>query len=245
MGVFPLVKFHYGPKATSGWKAIDGLTVIEGSSNTTEYVTISHVWSDGYGNEKDNKLWRCQLELIRRLLEKVGGDTMPFWMDTLLLPVSTQHNDDIRRKKKALQQIHTIFDQSHRTIVLDKGLISMSIMDQNKPCMTALMILASGWMRRLWTLQEAHLGKELLIAFAEQQSLGSQDFSKLRVDIRKQADSTTSIMAGLIHKELAWSIADDANVHESSHDDEAPKDMIKIANSWRAARWRVGSRMPP
>lgn len=239
-GVFPLVKFRFVERF--GSKTIDGLDVIQGDKTTTEYVTISHVWSDGYGNEGGNEIWRCQLEFIRRLLEKVvESDATPFWMDTLLIPVASRTDDEKRRKKKAIQQIFTVFDQSECTIVMDRGLISMPIGNSHtEPCLTALKIISSGWMRRLWTLQEAFLSRRLMLAFEEGQSGGLQDYTKIRADIQKKANENTSVIAGLIKRELAWSVANDAEYKERPSD-LTTQAMVKVANTWRAARWRVST----
>ena len=82
-----------------------------------DFATISHVWSQGMGNESANKLQECQLKFIRLALEeaeiededrdkpdfvstmvnRVLGNqykadqcklSPPFWMDTLAIPVS-------------------------------------------------------------------------------------------------------------------------------------------------------------
>lgn len=84
-----------------------------------DFATISHVWSQGMGNERSNGLQECQLKFLRDVLDKVGiedkdretpgfvsamvkralgeqheGDryklSPPFWMDTLAVPVSDQ-----------------------------------------------------------------------------------------------------------------------------------------------------------
>lgn len=62
------------------------------------FATISHVWSDGLGNQKCNGVHPCQLEFINLLLQRVSRDQMQgqginnvegrwFWLDTLGIPV--------------------------------------------------------------------------------------------------------------------------------------------------------------
>lgn len=46
---------------------------------TPKFATISYVWSDGFGNERENKLHICQLQLIRRQLARLGEWNTPFW----------------------------------------------------------------------------------------------------------------------------------------------------------------------
>jgi hypothetical protein len=85
-----------------------------------EFAAISHVWSQGMGNENANELWECQLQFIRQVLdsdssgahvnssfkedriESVIKDaksknshseyslSVPFWMDTLAIPVKDE-----------------------------------------------------------------------------------------------------------------------------------------------------------
>ncbi|CAN9107975.1 unnamed protein product [Alternaria alternata] len=84
-------------------------------------------------------------------------------MDTLLIPVGGEDSHKAARKK-AIHQIYTVFSRAKYTIVVDNGLSTMSWDDRDYTT-TAMRILASGWMRRLWTLQEAYLSRKLLFAF--------------------------------------------------------------------------------
>lgn len=134
------------------------------------YATISHVWSDGYGNPSRNKLRVCQLRFIKHQLEQLSkdlspdsgyADPMPFWMDTMLIPVGTTSKiKDLKRK--AISQIPSIFRRSEYTMVLDYVLTTLDHTDE--PAETAMRILTSNWMRRLWTLQEAYLSNSIHIA---------------------------------------------------------------------------------
>lgn len=54
------------------------LEVIAWSPNSPKYATISHVWSDGFGNEKENRIPKCQLRYIKRQLALLGGYNT-FW----------------------------------------------------------------------------------------------------------------------------------------------------------------------
>lgn len=67
------------------------------------FATISHVWSDGLGNQTCNGVHPCQLEFINRLLQKVSGNSRQvatdgtghwFWLDTLGIPVEDKTNED-------------------------------------------------------------------------------------------------------------------------------------------------------
>lgn len=242
--IFPLVRLRLSEDS----KDVEGLEVLEGGKES-EYVTISHVWSDGYGNEESNTVWHCQLCFIRRLLEKAAKDPkMAFWMDTLVIPMGESPKSK-QRRKKSIQQIAKIFKWSKCTIVLDRGLISLEEEDQAfEPCLTAMRILSSGWMRRLWTLQEAFQSKELWVAFQERGTSVLINFDEVQKRLRNQASEPDSVMAGLIEQKMSMSIMNgerwtrDTNrpvdpLETDSKDDKRKR--LMIANSWRAARWRV------
>jgi hypothetical protein len=84
-----------------------------------------------------------------------------FWIDTLAVPI---HENDKEERRIAVRQIHQVYTNARYTVVIDKGLGQMLPADSYEG--TAMRILASGWMRRLWTLQEAYLSRRLYFAFA-------------------------------------------------------------------------------
>lgn len=242
--IFPLVRLRLSESSED----IEGLEVLEGGKKS-EYVTISHVWSDGYGNMESNKVWHCQLCFIRRLLKQAVNDPkMAFWMDTLVIPMG-ESPESKERRKKSIQQIAKIFKWSKCTVVLDRGLISLEERGQSTdPCLTAMRILSSGWMRRLWTLQEAFQSKTLWVAFEERGPSVLVNFDDVQEALRKKASDPDSVMASLIEEKMAASIMNgerwirDANrpldpLQPDSQDDKRKR--LMIANSWRAARWRV------
>ncbi|KAI4147897.1 MAG: hypothetical protein LQ340_005327 [Diploschistes diacapsis] len=58
------------------------------SSTDTGFVAISHVWSDGLGNNSDNAIPRCQYMRICDLVAQASdGKTTAFWLDTLCFPL--------------------------------------------------------------------------------------------------------------------------------------------------------------
>ncbi|KAI0024414.1 hypothetical protein F4780DRAFT_599813 [Xylariomycetidae sp. FL0641] len=241
--VFPLV--YLKCQRRNGHLSVVGIEVTDNERAPT-YATVSHVWSDGYGNENENTLWACQLEFIGRALESfkdpqdMSDESIPFWMDTLVIPVDTTDDAAKTRKKKAIRQIHSVFKGSEGSIVLDKALVNMS--RGGGPCATAVKILASGWLRRLWTLQEAFLSERLMIAFKEEGGFPRthlKDFDQLRKEVQAQAQEMTSIVAGLINTEMRDSIMRDWKSTEVNGPDHG---VLLVADSWRASRWRTTSR---
>jgi hypothetical protein len=214
-----------------------------------EYATISHVWSDGYGNIKKNKLYQCQLQYFNRLLkwaqrsrllhrEGQGYDDpepLPFWMDTLVIPVEDKYKD---ARAKAIGQIYNVFSKARYTIVVDNGLNDMT-WDGKDYTTTAMQILASGWMRRLWTLQEAFLSRKLLFAFKSSgqdtlplvdldaiEDLYDETETKLISNLPATAQSYYNNLLGPDRK---------ARIHKLT----STNGVGLIASVWRAAQWRV------
>jgi hypothetical protein len=81
------------------------------------------------------------------------------WMDTLCIPVAS---DLEAYRKKAITRMGEIYKTATAVLVLDRELREVdprttSVLEQ------CLWLIFSGWMRRLWTLQEAMLAKDLFI----------------------------------------------------------------------------------
>ncbi|KAJ6436688.1 hypothetical protein O9K51_10807 [Purpureocillium lavendulum] len=209
-----------------------------------DFVTISHVWSDGWGNETENKLNRCQLKFIQRQIFRATGKTdTPFWMDTLVVPVSDAVKDCRRR---AIRQIFQVFDLSSHTIVLDNGLSGMD--NGATPAEAAMKIFSSAWMRRLWTLQEAYRSRRICIPFAE----GSQGTNTVRSfeDIEEQLEKLmkrpTSGITQTIRIQLSRMImGEERRFRNGGANKRGDSDVSKkkyatlVANAYRAARWRT------
>ena len=141
-------------------ETLDQLAVdLVAAQPASRYLALSHVWADGLGNAKANALPRCQLLQLGRLTEdlrvKTSSDEdqseLLFWCDTLCCPASPGDG-----KNKVLEQMREIYQQAECVLVLDASLRSHKgkAMCSEEACAR---IIASGWMRRLWTLQEGAL----------------------------------------------------------------------------------------
>jgi len=61
-----------------------------------KYVAISHVWSNGLGNQHDNAIPQCQFNRISALVSNLyEGSPMPFWLDTLSFPLAPPEAYDL------------------------------------------------------------------------------------------------------------------------------------------------------
>ncbi|KAF7172084.1 hypothetical protein CNMCM5623_004361 [Aspergillus felis] len=152
------------------------------------YVAISHVWSDGKGNENHNALPECQLRKIHGYIQQLYKSPRPearpsglmfgpskslgfrdpwrkpvgFWMDTLCVPVgSTQE----QMRKKTIQKMRDIYESADRVLVLDDRIkelsVSSNIVDR------AVRLVVSNWQSRIWTLQEGVMAQQLFFQFTD------------------------------------------------------------------------------
>lgn len=144
----------------------------------TTYVAISHVWADGLGNPRENSVPRCQLSHLLKLVDTLRTCTAFFfdpetrardaekrplliWLDTLCCPVSPSE-----AKALAIAQLRRTYESSRHVLLLDAGL--QAYHRHEITCVEALArLFSSGWMSRLWTLQEAKLARTLWIQFKD------------------------------------------------------------------------------
>ena len=127
----------------------------------TPYVAISHVWSDGLGNPRENSLPECQLRALQqRVVEANSKGQGYFWMDTLCVP-----RQPPEARKMAIGQMGDIYQQAETVLVLDAELAGST-----KECDVEeilMRITRSRWLTRLWTFQEAVKAKRLVFQFLE------------------------------------------------------------------------------
>ena len=129
------------------------------SQSSSRYVALSHVWADGLGNPKANALPRCQLLRLNNLVKssnlpsgsEASEEDPLLWCDTVCCPISPEE-----AKKRGLSQMKRVYMDATQVLVLDA---SLQLFDSSGMSSEALIarILACGWMRRLWTLQEGAL----------------------------------------------------------------------------------------
>jgi Heterokaryon incompatibility protein (HET) len=142
--------------------------ILDGATGVP-YVAISHVWSDGLGNVKQNQLFQCQLQRLQSLSDDLWASTsssaqfqafqdlmlppgktswihMPFWIDTICIPKKQP------LRSLAISQMRAIYEKARAVLVLDSELQEQSLQLSNEELL--LRISFSGWTRRMWTLQE-------------------------------------------------------------------------------------------
>jgi len=228
-----------------------------GSTRHVRYGAISHVWSDGWGNEVGNWLYPCQIAVIFRALNEAAVNrrirksdqispekTIPFWMDTLVIPViAGNDNTDRTLRTRAIQQIGRVFSGASLTVVLDNGLISMQD-DPDTQCQTGMRILTSTWNTRLWTLQEVADSKKIYVMTYQSSNTGTAvlDLDDILHDL---FDVSGGVGPGsftrLTMRHLSDSIMNTTRKRggEDASSSLGNQPFMRIVDTWRAARWRV------
>ncbi|GAB1309870.1 hypothetical protein MFIFM68171_00080 [Madurella fahalii] len=138
-------------------------------ASRTRFVAISHVWSDGLGNNRANAIPLCQFKRLRALVAGLyagdGGEqqSVAFWLDTLCFPLAPQAAYD-----QALVRMKDSYRRADKVLVLDEYLLGVVAADVSLDEVLARIAVAP-WNRRLWTLQEAQLARrdELFFQLAD------------------------------------------------------------------------------
>ena len=124
--------------------------VLNHDSHPLDFIAISHVWAHGLGNPQENALPSCQLHRLNDFCSRSSpavGKRPAIWIDTLCIPVAVPS-----ARRLAITRLASTFRRACKVLVLDADLQCSS-----KNCSRtelATRITGSGWMRRLWTLQE-------------------------------------------------------------------------------------------
>lgn len=212
-GGFPVVSFHN-----------DELQVFQAThENYPEYTAISHVWSDGMGNLHANKLPLCQLQKINERVMKLNGGTgsFIFWMDTLCVPWI---NDEANRRRKAIGRMRDTYENARRVLVVSTDFTT--IHSNIAPVEGLFRVASSGWMRRLWTLQEGVLARSLHFEFADR----ALDFNALEAAVKSQPCSSFNPV-------LVDSLQCGRHFQNFKHMDFNKIEEIHNALQWRNTSW--------
>ncbi|KAI0651192.1 hypothetical protein C8Q79DRAFT_17752 [Trametes meyenii] len=125
-----------------------------------DYVAISHVWADGMGSTTELGLPTCVVARIAGLTRTLLPESGAFWMDSLCVPSVGM------LRKRAIKLMAQTYEDAAKVLVIDACIRTLSL--QGESWLDNLSrIAASGWVRRVWTLQEGLLARELYVEFAE------------------------------------------------------------------------------
>ena len=139
--------------------AFDGTDLIVRPASDGPYVAISHVWADGLGSSTEHGLPRCQVERLDAIVRKLVPDGA-FWHDGLCVPTEKP------TWQLAIKLLARTYAGADKVLVIDGGIRNQYSL--GKPIEECLLRIAtSGWMQRIWTLQEALLPRELHFEVAD------------------------------------------------------------------------------
>jgi hypothetical protein len=157
-GAFPTIVLN---SESSGDEPAGGCKVyVVPRQEKLPYVAISHVWSDGLGNQIANKLPRCQLQAIQARVNALFPDdfqgSIPFWIDTLCVPLGDVYPDD---HGLALDRMAETYRYADKVLVLDSSLTEIS--PDTSLVEIGMKVRYRPWMGRLWTLFEGRSAHKL------------------------------------------------------------------------------------
>ncbi|XDG09156.1 hypothetical protein ABKA04_008771 [Annulohypoxylon sp. FPYF3050] len=163
-----------------------------------KFVAISHVWSDGLGNVRENGIPKCQLHRLSKFTRDLPTDTSFFWLDTICVPPDAicQPPEATRERKLqslAISKMRNTYEYSTAVLVLDAWLFSNSsagMTDAEK----MMRVFSCTWNSRLWTYQEGALSKTLYFQFKD--TAESLDEMKTRLEIAMETDIALKFTLG-------------------------------------------------
>lgn len=154
MGGTPIIYVPVVPEDGSTPK----VKLVDFNSNRIDYIAYSHVWAHGLGNPRENALPSCQvlrLKYLSAALNRKWVREPAFWIDTLCIPVAQEYK---MFRKVAIGRLATTFREASQVLVLDADL--QCTPKDVSATELATRVMCSGWMRRLWTLQEAVMSSD-------------------------------------------------------------------------------------
>jgi Heterokaryon incompatibility protein (HET) len=131
------------------------------------YVAISHVWSDGMGNLRENALPRCQLLRLSNMVRSLSGEDsgiLLFWVDTICVPPDAAGFSEAQQR--ALTLMRKTYEDATAVLVLDSWLFNSSSVGKSHE-ENLIRIFSCNWNTRLWTYQEGVLAKVLYFQFSD------------------------------------------------------------------------------
>ncbi|GJJ11128.1 hypothetical protein Clacol_005359 [Clathrus columnatus] len=166
-GDTPVISFHKDDDDSNPRLEVKAFNTTTASS--LPYISISHVWSDGMGNPKENALPACLLESIQKMVNQVRyPDREPdrehvyFWMDTLCIPVYPKYDE---QRKPLLIKMRQIYQEASAVLVLESQL--QTVLSTLPLIERRVNFYVTKWVRRLWTYQEGGVSKWLAFQFRD------------------------------------------------------------------------------
>ncbi|KAL7283797.1 hypothetical protein ACG7TL_003235 [Trametes sanguinea] len=163
----------------------------------TPYVAISHVWAQGMGSTSEDGLPSCMVRRIAGLARTLHPDTGAFWMDSLCVPNVKQP-----RKRAILHMSETYRDAASVLVIDDCIRTQCSVGKSWRE--NLLRIATSAWVRRVWTLQEGLLARELFFEFLDG-PVNVEEVWKLTTPVEEK--TIPPVLSPLHHEEFFTPVA--------------------------------------
>lgn len=184
------------------------------------------------GNPAANTLPTCQLRYLQAKVnalhtrgEGAESDSEPvlFWIDSLCIPVSEQTRD---ARHKAIAQMKNTYEEADAVLVLNKELEHVSA--HTDPATLNMNISRAPWFRRLWTLQEGLLARDIFFQL-ENKAISLKELL---------ADSFSHPYAtgGIIHAQI---LRDSQAILRRFASFRGNPAHARINDLWRAVQWRT------
>ena len=205
---------------------------------------LSRKGSDGLGNPSRNALPTCQLQYLQRLVGELqclddGLPRTPFWMDTLCVPVALDHK---HIRKLAIRGMAHTYRNAAKVLVLDSEILQSS---KKAPKLELYArVKLSGWMRRLWTLQEATLAYDLFFQLRD----GVQSLIDIIKGLRRELSIDSQILYTRFDQDAVAAfkpiLENHRDVKFSGKPGQAslPGPRVSLGSTLRSLQWRSTSR---
>lgn len=197
------------------------------------FVALTHSWEDGLiesvkdARNKNNRcMHSCQLERVQltcnRLLKEVslnGSREMYLWIDVLYVP------REASVRGRAINQMKVIHSRAAKVLVWDENLWQSRKI--NSPIKMNTRIRMSKWAQRLWTLQEAILGKDLHIQLQDD-TVSITELEETRNRARDDINHPFHYVwkAGQTFSSAVWGLRQD-------------NEEYRVQRTWEAVQFRV------
>lgn len=232
-----------------------------------EYCAISHVWGDRFATMQKNSMPLCQLQRISRLLDSAAnyfddkenfderdqkqlqiqreqcernqGVTVSsqrcIWMDSLCIPSNPERR---KMRQKSIERMRNIYDDAKCVLVLDTDMLALSPEHPNWSREILLRLMFSGWIQRLWTLQEACFNPHVFVAFNHRDIL-----HLVRELIHIQARARNDLALRSLDMNLAMTFLTNLPLLQEADLSCTYMEPMELSNRMRAFRYRKTSRL--
>ncbi|KAI7848477.1 hypothetical protein BDC45DRAFT_314906 [Circinella umbellata] len=139
-------------------QAGDLLKIDKGDNRGSKLVT--HQWIKETKDQEGTLTTTTENISFKELIQRIGKQfgIKYIWVDQLCI-----NQEDGPEKQRELQQLHCIYKQAEYTLVLIPELEYKNPKNSNGPKVISLDVISkSKWCKRVWTLEEAYMSKQML-----------------------------------------------------------------------------------